>query len=76
MIIENLVLRKSQSQKDSAAKSIYKSISWRVLGTLDTIAISYMLTGKLQLAFSIGGVEVFTKLFLYYLHERLWNKLA
>ncbi|MGA9269493.1 MAG: DUF2061 domain-containing protein, partial [Lutimonas sp.] len=46
---------------------------WRVLGTLDTIVISWILTGELTLALSIGSIEIFTKLFLYYAHERFWN---
>jgi uncharacterized membrane protein len=40
---------------------------------MDTILISYLLTGKIQVALSIGSVEVFSKMFLYYLHERVWN---
>ncbi|MFN8206621.1 MAG: DUF2061 domain-containing protein [Bacteroidales bacterium] len=58
---------------DRHIKSIFKAISWRIVGTLDTILISYLLTGKIQVALSIGSVEVFSKMFLYYLHERVWN---
>jgi len=49
-----------------------KSISWRVVGTFDTMIISYIVTGEMVLAVSIGGIEVFTKIILYYLHERAW----
>jgi uncharacterized membrane protein len=56
-------------------RSIVKSISWRTIGTIDTMVISYFITGKLALALSIGGIEVFTKMSLYYLHERTWNKI-
>ena len=49
-----------------------KSVSWRIVGTIDTMIISYFITGKLTLALSIGSVEVFTKTILYYFHERLW----
>lgn len=52
-----------------------KSISWRTIGTLDTIIISLIITGKPEMAISIGGVEVFTKMILYYFHERTWNKI-
>jgi len=58
---------------DRHIKSILKAISWRIVGTLDTILISYLLTGKLHVALSIGSVEVFSKMILYYLHERAWN---
>ena len=56
-------------------RSLLKALSWRATGTLDTILISFLLTGKIQLAVSIGVVEVFTKITLFYLHERLWNKI-
>jgi uncharacterized membrane protein len=56
-------------------RSIVKTISWRTTGTLDTIIVSYFITGSLAMAASIGGVEVVTKMFLYYFHERAWNKL-
>jgi uncharacterized membrane protein len=57
---------------DKPIKSLMKSISWRIVGTLDTMVISYFITGKVTLAISIGSVEVITKTFLYYFHERLW----
>jgi uncharacterized membrane protein len=57
---------------DKPVKSILKSISWRIVGTLDTIIISYFITGKILIAFSIGSVEVLSKTILYYFHERLW----
>jgi uncharacterized membrane protein len=60
---------------DRHIKSILKAISWRMVGTMDTILISYLLTGKINVALSIGSVEVFSKMFLYYLHERAWNAL-
>jgi len=56
-------------------RSIIKTISWRVLGTVDTIVISYFITGSLVMATSIGSIEVITKMTLYYLHERTWNKI-
>lgn len=61
---------------DSKFKSAAKAISWRVLGTFDTIIISYLITGKLKMAFSIGSIEVFSKIVLYYIHERVWEKFT
>ena len=61
--------------RDLPLRSIIKSISWRLLGTADTIIISYVLTGKLDVAFSIGTVELFTKMILYYFHERAWTNV-
>ena len=57
-------------------RSLVKAISWRATGTVDTILISWLITGKIKTALSIGFVEVFTKIFLYYVHERIWNRLS
>ena len=72
MLVDKIYASKIK-EGDSHGKSLVKSISWRVLGTLDTIVISWILTGELTLALSIGSIEIFTKLFLYYAHERFWN---
>tara|TARA_Y100001937_G_scaffold128799_1_gene208205 strand:+ start:29117 stop:29410 length:294 start_codon:yes stop_codon:yes gene_type:complete len=56
-------------------RSMLKAVSWRVTGTLDTMAVSYIITGSFAMAASIGVFEVFTKMVLYYLHERVWSKL-
>jgi adenylylsulfate kinase len=55
-------------------RHILKTISWRIVGTLDTIIISYIITGSVSIGMAIGGFEVFTKMILYYLHERAWYK--
>jgi len=57
-------------------RSVVKSITWRILGTIDTIIISWIIVGDLRFAVSIGGVELFTKMFLYYFHERLWLRTS
>ncbi|HEX2935205.1 MAG TPA: DUF2061 domain-containing protein [Bacteroidales bacterium] len=56
-------------------RSLIKAISWRITGSIDTFVVSYLITGKPGLALSISGVEVITKMILYYFHERTWNKL-
>ena len=60
---------------ESPKRSIAKSISWRLVGTLDTIIISWIVTGTLSLAFSIGTIELVTKMVLYFFHERIWNTI-
>ncbi len=61
--------------RDKSYRSFVKAVSWRMTGTLDTIIISFLITGKMKWAFSIGGVELFTKVALYYFHERVWNRI-
>ena len=53
-------------------RHILKSITWRLVGTIDTIILSWVITGNFQIGLKIGGVEVITKMILYYFHERLW----
>ncbi len=60
---------------DSHSRSVVKAISWRATGTLDTMVVSFLVTRRLKLALSIGFVELFTKIALYYLHERVWDKI-
>lgn len=57
---------------DKPIKSFLKSVSWRIVGTIDTMIISYFITGRFTVAISIGSIEVITKTVLYYFHERLW----
>ena len=61
--------------QENIKRSIVKTISWRVVGTLATVTISYVITGTLALAFSIGGIELVSKMVLYFFHERAWNNL-
>ncbi len=63
---------KVSERADKPIKSLMKSVSWRIVGTIDTMVISYFITGKVTIAVSIGSVEVLTKTILYYFHERLW----
>lgn len=56
-------------------RSLVKGISWRALGTLDTVVIAYLITDASLDAITIGGFELFTKVALFYVHERIWGKI-
>ena len=58
----------------SHKRHIAKAITWRLIGTLDTIVISWIISGNPYTGLKIGFAEVITKMLLYYLHERLWFK--
>ena len=60
----------------SKKRHILKTISWRVIGTLDTMILSWIITGNWKWGVVIGGVEVITKMILYYFHERAWYKFS
>ncbi|MDC3366836.1 DUF2061 domain-containing protein [Flavobacteriaceae bacterium] len=53
-------------------RHLAKSISWRIIGTVDTFLLSYILTGSISFGLSISGVDFFSKLAFYYFHERFW----
>lgn len=61
--------------EDSIRRSILKTISWRIIGTLDTVVIAYLITGTFHQAISIGGIELGSKMILYFFHERSWEKI-
>tara|TARA_A100001037_G_scaffold118443_1_gene107915 strand:- start:250 stop:510 length:261 start_codon:yes stop_codon:yes gene_type:complete len=54
-------------------RSIVKTLTWRTIATSDTILIAYLLTGSLEIGLGIASIEVVTKMFLYYFHERAWS---
>ncbi|MGK0447880.1 MAG: putative membrane protein [Polaribacter sp.] len=56
-------------------RSVIKAFSWRLIGTLDTLIVSYILTGEIGLATTIASVDFITKLVLYFFHERIWNTI-
>lgn len=60
---------------DKHYRSLIKAVSWRLTGSIDTMIISYLVTGKLTYAFGIAGIELFTKVGLFYFHERIWEKI-
>jgi uncharacterized membrane protein len=67
--------RPLQRHMPSRFRSLFKALSWRATGALDTFIISYLVTGRFVIAGSIVSVEVLTKIVLYYLHERVWAYL-
>lgn len=53
-------------------RHIVKTITWRAIGTLDTMALGWLITGDPIVGLKVGGLELFTKMILYYFHERAW----
>ena len=60
----------------SYKRHIAKTVSWRIIGTLDTFILSWVITGSWKTGLTIGGVEVITKMALYFFHERLWYRFS
>ncbi len=61
--------------KPSHKRHILKAVTWRVVGTLDTMLLAWLISGDPMTGVKIGLAEVLTKMFLYYLHERVWVKI-
>lgn len=62
--------------KDNSHKRhIAKTITWRIVGTIDTIILSWIISGSPTTGLKIGLAEVITKMVLYYFHERAWFKI-
>ena len=57
-------------------KHLFKAVSWRLIGTFDTMMLAWIISGSPLVGFKIGLAEVLSKLVLYYLHERAWWYLA
>jgi len=62
-------------QKESQARSLIKTITWRLTGSGATFLISWLITGNVTIAGTILGIHFITNTILYYFHERLWNKI-
>lgn len=60
---------------ESRKRHIAKTITWRCIGTLDTMLLAWIISGNPLTGLKIGFAEVITKMLLYYLHERTWYKL-
>ena len=67
-IAEDLTKTKSESH----ARSLVKAISWRIIGTIETFLISWVITGQLGTASGIAGVQAVLSTLLYWYHERMW----
>jgi len=61
--------------RETTLRSVIKTISWRFCATLTTILIVYFFTKQIALSITVGGIEVILKLLVYYMHERVWNRV-
>ena len=61
--------------REKPYRSFLKGLTWRITATIDTFIITYLITDKVKFAISISLIEFVTKLTLYFLHERLWNRI-
>ena len=71
----NLTLNRKGSKREGMGRSAAKTISWRILASCDTALLAFIFTGTIGTALTIGGLEVWTKLALFFCHERIWQRI-
>ena len=59
----------------SVKRHLLKTITWRMVGTIDTILLGWLVSGDPFIGITIGSFELITKMILYFLHERIWYKI-
>lgn len=59
----------------SHKRHIAKAVTWRILGTIDTMVLAWIISGDPMIGLKVGLAEVLTKMVLYYLHERIWFRV-
>lgn len=56
-------------------RSFAKALTWRVIAFAVTIIAVYVYTGDIKESLVIGVSANTVKIFLYYFHERIWNRI-
>jgi uncharacterized membrane protein len=60
---------------ETRRRSMAKAVSWRILAAIITGCVALAMTHELAFAAKIGIIDTTVKLLIYFLHERLWNKI-
>ena len=56
-------------------RSVVKGISWRIVATLVTTIVVFLYSGELVAAAIVGSIDALVKIFLYWGHERIWQRI-
>jgi|TARA_R110001592_G_scaffold83628_1_gene247693 uncharacterized membrane protein len=62
-------------RKVNLKRHFIKTITWRIIGTIDTMLIGWFVSGDPLIGLTIGSFEILTKMVLYFIHERVWYKI-
>ena len=74
-LLQRFVNKWALNNSETALRSFVKAYSYRCCGTLTTIAISFVITGSVIVSLGIGATEMIVKPFIYWCHERVWNRI-
>ena len=61
------------SFKETYKRSGYKTLTWRIIASIDTSLLTWLFSGDIVIGLKVGGMEIVTKLIIYFLHERIWR---
>jgi len=75
MRYQPLILERVWVLSDTTNRSVVKTISWRLTGSGATFLISYLVAGDFAMASTIAIVQLISNTLLYFVHERVWNKI-
>ena len=67
---------RAEKTKLDKKRHVFKAVTWRAIGTIDTLLLGWLISGSLEVGAAIGGLEMLTKTILYYAHERLWYNVS
>jgi len=70
-----VIIKVMKKTNVSLRRHILKTLTWRIVGTIDTILLGWLVSGNPMVGITIGSFEVVTKMILYFLHERIWYKI-
>lgn len=62
--------------QETTARSIAKTVSWRITGSTATFLISYAILGDFAVSGTIAAIQLTFNTLLYFGHERVWNWIS
>lgn len=61
--------------KIEVSRSVAKALTFRILVIISNGILVYLLTGEVKLVLSVVTLTTVINTLLYFLHERIWNKV-
>lgn len=62
--------------KESRKRSLVKALIYRVICTILSFVVPYLLTGDWAFSVSFGLIYSAILIIVYYLYERVWNRIG
>lgn len=69
------MINNNSHTRETNFRSLVKTLTWRLIGSTSAATISYIITGSILVASSIGISHMIVNSILYWLHERIWSRI-